>query len=307
MAGIFVVASLNRGLNGMFKLPKRGDRVVQHNNNVVPAPVKRTTSSSSAASGATAAAAVAGVMADLRAVLVSRPNGGVLSGRALGNSANISLWTDSHLQRLHEGIELSRTLFYPEFKSLPVDFRRLLLCNCAQESTGDYRLNVVPIVLDDHRSQGLIQVTPGSVVKDYVRFGQVIRHPAQPQRVLLDPQTVVRADLADPLVSLLLWAWYTRNSLVAGVSLNEWIHRVQWNIPTGRVTRDFGNCQLTWLAGPHNDRHTNGRRAFQDYWLRMKDYWVQARFGTGSRFDSLLKTRIENKMVLVKDATSAAP
>jgi len=245
---------------------------------------------------------------DLQSVLKSRPDGGVLSGRPLGNSANIQLWTPELMGRLHHGIDLAQRLFYPEFKTMRLDFARLVLCEAAQESTGDFRLNVRPPPLDlqeDFTSHGLIQVTPASVVKDYASFGRPIVDPLT-KRIELDPATAAQQDLTDPCVNLLFWAWYTRNSVVAGVSMNEWAHRVVWHIPTGKVTRDFGNAQLTWLAGPHNDRHGSGRRAYADYEARMADYWVQAQFGSLSRFHELLDVPLEARMMFVADNNHAA-
>jgi len=255
------------------------------------------------ATGAAPAPSSSGLQQDMARVLQSRP-AGPLSGQPLGNTINTALWTPSMLSRLDLGLRVAGGTFFPQLNATQaqqVNFRRLLLCELAQESTGNPALGVTAIRLDDHRSQGPLQVTPGSVVKDYLNYGLPITDTAG--TTLLSPQLLEDAIskkkpiLADPCISLLLWAWYTSNCVVTGVSFAEWHNRKTWNIATGGVTPDFGNCQLTWLAGPHNDRYKpTGKAAYQDYYNRMHDYWVGAAFGTRAAFDALLATPIPRKL-----------
>ena len=233
------------------------------------------------------------LLADLTLALASRP--GPLSGRYLGNPANLALWTPLKVQQLMIGLRAAQSQFFPEL-SLQ-DFARLMVAEGAQESTGDWNLGVRPIDFSDHASQGFLQVTPASVVLDYANYGLPIQDANG--KVLIDPAKVSRMTLANPGTNVLLWSWYTRNSVATGVSMNEWINRVAWNIPVGKVTRDFGNAQFTWLAGPHNDRHVAGA-GYDDYYRRIADYYVTSGFGSQQRFDQLLATPFDSRPVRLK-------
>ncbi len=238
------------------------------------------------------------VLADLQALLISRP--GPLSGRHLGNPANLALWTPYKVQQLTIGLRVAQATFYPE---IPLrDFARLILAEAAQESTGDFNLGVRPVDLQDHASQGLLQVTPASVLLDYKNYGLPIKDATG--KVLLDPAKAERLSLANVCTNVLLWAWYTRNSVAFGVSFNEWAHRSEWHIPTGGVLRDFGNAQFTWLAGPHNDRHT-ADQGYADYYNRIADYYISSGFGTQAQLDALLATGFAAEPIAVRDLPQA--
>jgi hypothetical protein len=230
---------------------------------------------------------------DLFNAMESRPNGGIYSGRALGNNANRSLWTSAKVKSFYDGVVTSHNIFFPEFTL--EEFARLIICESMQESTGDYRLGVKkPISFKDHTSHGIIQVTPGSVLFDYYRFGQPIIDVNG--KMILSPSRIQNVDLNDPGVSIVIFSWYTTNVVSMGVSINEWIHQKEWHIKTGKVRRDFGNCKLNWLAGPHNDRHTNGKNAFQDYYNRILDYFITSNFGTKQDFDKLIDRPLREKV-----------
>jgi hypothetical protein len=229
---------------------------------------------------------------DLFNAMESRPDAGIFSKRALGNSKNKSLWSEAKIKSFYDGIVTSHNIFFPEFTL--EEFAHLIICESMQESTGDYRLGVKPLNFKDHTSHGIIQVTPGSVLFDYYRFGQPIIDING--NMILSPSQTLSIDLNDPGVSIVIFSWYTTNSVSMGVSINEWINRVAWNIPIGKVKRDFGNCKLNWLAGPHNDRHTNGKAAFQDYYNRILDYFIAAKFGNKGNFDELISRPLRNKI-----------
>lgn len=229
---------------------------------------------------------------DIMNVLTTRPNNNGLSGIALGNNDNKRLWDDEHLKKLYDGIVKSQNIFFPQ---IPLQsFARLILCECAQESTGNYNLTVVPVDLSDFKSQGIIQLTPGSVLKDYMNHGIQFDDS-------LIPSEVTKWDLSDPEIQILIWSWYTYNSVLAGVSLEEYCNRIAWNTQRlYEVTRDYGNLQLCWLAGPRNDRHTNAKNNYQDYYNRICDYWVGSTFGTRSDFDNLIDTKLNGDIKFVK-------
>lgn len=230
---------------------------------------------------------------DLFHSMLSRPNEGFFSGRALGNTANRVLWTREKVKSFYDGVVTSQRLFFPEFTL--EEFAHLIICESMQESTGDYRLGVKkPISFKDHTSHGIIQVTPGSVLFDYYRFGQPIMDVNG--NMILSPNRTEDIDLNDPGVSIIIFSWYTTNCVSMGVSINEYIHRKEWHITIGKVKRDFGNCKLNWLAGPHNDRHRNGQKAFQDYYNRILDYFIASGFGTRAIFDELIGRPLREKI-----------
>lgn len=241
---------------------------------------------------------------DLFSAMESRPNGGIFSGRPLGNSKHRELWTKDKIKSFYDGVVTSRNIFYSMF-SLE-EFAHLIISECMQESTCDYRLNITkPFTLKNHESFGLIQVTPASVLFDYYRYGHAVIDING--KMIVSPSRTLDINLADPCASIILFSWYTSNCVSMTVSINEFIHKDEWHIKTGKVTRDFGNCQLTWLAGPHNDRHTNGKKAYEDYYNRILDYFIAAGFGSKNDFDELIsrplplriqgisKTKIDNR------------
>jgi hypothetical protein len=227
---------------------------------------------------------------DMFNAMKSRPNGGFYSGRALGNNANLAMWTPDKVHSYYEGIVTSHNLFF-YYLGLR-DFARLVICESMQESTGDYNLGVKPVNFKDHTSQGIIQVTSGSVVLDYYNWGQPIIGVSG--KMAMSPSAVPRMNFADPGLSVVMWAWYTSNGVKMGVSMNEYGNRVKWNIRTGGVTRDFGNCMWTWLGGPHNDRHNPATSSgYEDYYKRILDYYTQSGFGSKAEFDALLDTKLD--------------
>ena len=211
----------------------------------------------------------------------------------LGRAGIMSKWTPAKLTQLMEGIGNVNALFYPEFSRR--DIARLIICEGAQESTGDYDLGARAIDFNDHGAQGFIQVTPGSVVKDFRDFGKKIVNARG--HVVLDPARARSYDLRNVRTNVAFWGWYTHDTVVAGVSLNEWEHRAAWHIATGGVTRDYGNAMYTWLAGPRHDRHKDDG-AFREYHGRIAAYWRHAGFGSG--FDALIARRFPARMLFLK-------
>jgi hypothetical protein len=227
----------------------------------------------------------------------SRPNSQGLSGRPLGNDVNIALWTPEKIDSLFAGLVTAHRLF---FVDLPfMDYARVIICECMQESTGDFRLGSAPTTLDlssDHKSYGLIQVTPASVVRDYRDFGKPICDVfTKTTRVIRPGKHATSLDLSDPFTNIVLHAAYTTSSIACKMSLREYAFRKAWNSrPTSTQVPDFGNCLLVWLAGPRNDRHdgASGAKSFDDYHKRVSDYFVGAGFGTRERLDTILSTRL---------------
>lgn len=239
---------------------------------------------------------------DLFNAMQSRPNGGKYSGRALGNTQNISLWNAAKVHDFYSGIVTAYNIFFSNELALQ-DFARLIICESMQESTGDYRLGVTPTIsFSDHTSQGIIQVTPGSVLLDYSQFGMPIIDVNGV--MVLSPSTVQNADLSNPGLCTIIWAWYNKNSVLMGVSMNEWINRDLWHIPIGGVTQDYGNCMLTWLAGPHNDRWKDNA-PFLDYYNRILDYAIGAGFFDKQTFDKLLGTKLSPPIIGVYSSSVA--
>lgn len=233
---------------------------------------------------------VSQMAADLRRVLKPSDNMGRYSKRHIGDPAKIKLWTPEKYKRLYEGITAGYQYFYGNIGFDLKTFARLVLCEGGQESTGDYNLGVKPIDLADMTSHGFIQVTPGTVVKEYVSWGMPVGN-------LIDPKTVQQADLSDPGINVALWAWYTYNALGLGMSLKEY-GNPQWNSQPSKITKDFGNAQYAWLGGPRNSRYENENEQKRpenellDYYHRNLDYWVGAGFGTKEQFDQLVDTPV---------------
>lgn len=228
---------------------------------------------------------------------------GLYSGRGLGDLSKLPLWTPDRIDQLWEGAATAWVRFYRKEVPSLKHFARMVLCECAQESTMDYRLGVKqPIDFRDHTSHGVIQVTPGSVLHDFARFGRRIQSALVGRRgvVLADPARVraLDFDTSNCAGNIVMFAWYTKNTVNMGMSMNEYAHRIAWNTPTAPVKRVFGTAQLTWLAGPRNSIDTH-QAAYQDYYNRILDYWVHGGFGTKEEFDAHIQTPIVNELVLV--------
>ena len=225
-----------------------------------------------------AAYSMAQLQADLKNVLQLRAP--KYSNRNLGNPANVALWTPDKMQSLMRGIQTAQR-YFPKIGL--VDLAHLILAEGAQESTGNFAMPGVSV--------GFMQVTPGTVGIDFKNHGMPIK--AADGSVVVSPQS--SPDLNDPAQNIALWAWYSSNVVIAGMSLNEVALN---NQPFGKVTRDFGNAEFDWLAGPHNDRHDASKAAnFKDYHDRIKDYFVQSDFGSDSQFEALLATPLGSKLV----------
>ncbi len=246
--------------------------------------------------------------ADMRADLLEaiKTRQPIYSNRPLGNSANAALWTTDKIDQLWEGLFSAWKKFFREFDLRT--YSRLVLAQCMQESTGDYRLGSRAVDFTFHGSCGFSQITPGSVMFDFHRFGRPIRSELKGRTkvVLADPARTLEMDTTDPGLCVLLMAWYVKNCVAIGVSLNEHAHRIAWHIPPAgdRVSNTYGTALVTWLAGPHNDYLTgNGARAFKDYGDRICDYFVQSGFGSSDDFfQRLMPTRLERRLVLVTRA-----
>lgn len=243
---------------------------------------------------------------DLFQAMQSRP--GKYSGRALGNSSNIPLWTKDKVDSLWEGIATAYVRFFKkEFRSLR-DFGRLIICEGMQESTGIWNLGCKTVDFDDHTSHGFIQVTPGSNMKDFSDWGTSIRSVLKNRsdKILLDPSKVKDMNTADPCMNILMFAWYTKNCVNMGVSMNEYAHRELWHIPKQEGhSKVYAACQAVWLAGPRTYINTDaGWKSYEDYYNRILDYFTQSGFGTKEYFDSLVYTTIVNELLNVRPEVS---
>jgi hypothetical protein len=221
----------------------------------------------------------------------------IYSGRGLGNSSNINLWNDKKVQSFYNGVLTAHKLFFSNELSL-INYARLMICESMQESTGDYNLGVKKVDFNDHTSHGIIQVTPGSVLIDYYNYGKPIVDINDD--FILNPADVLNLDLSDPGVCIVIWALYTKNSVLMGMSFNEYINRIKWHSTPSNVTKDVGNCLFNWLGGPRNDRHANNS-PFDDYYKRILDYYVCSGFGTKAEFDSILDTKLNDKIFGIYD------
>jgi hypothetical protein len=238
---------------------------------------------------------------DLFHAMQSRP--GKYSGRALGNTANVALWTADKVDSLWDGVVTAHRLFFRKECPSLRSFARLIICEGMQESTGIWNLGCKPVDFGDHTSHGFMQVTPGSVMKDYRDWGLPIRSArGGTSRVLLDPATIGTVDTSVPHVSVLLFAWYSKNCVNMGVSMNEYAHRFSWNIPiTTTHQKVLGACQAVWLAGPRTYINTDaGWRAYDDYYHRILDYYTQSGFGDKASFDRHVYTPLVNEFLFVQ-------
>ena len=209
------------------------------------------------------------------------------------------MWTDEEkLKSLLAGITQAHELFFPMFPLK--QFARLVVCECAQESTLAWNLGAdengrISANLDDHKSYGVIQNTMAAGIKEYQNYGMPFAD--------FDPSKISSIDLTDPRVCVLQWAWFTYNTVQAGISLTEYANRKAWN-PSGigKVKKIYANVLFNWLAGGANDVTTpDGSKAFKDYHDRIQAYWVHGKFGTDAEFDDLINTSIEGEIKYVKD------
>lgn len=233
-----------------------------------------------------------------------QPRPGKYSGRALGNADNIKLWTPQKVDSLWEGIVTAHArIFKKECPSLK-EFARLIICEGMQESSGNWNLGCKPVDFSDHTSHGFIQVTPGSVMIDFYNWGLPVKSALTGRTgvVLLDPAKTLQMDTSDPCTTVMMFAWYSKNSVNMGVSFNEYAHRKAWNIPIPTHNKVYGSLQLTWLAGPRMYVDTpEGQAAYDDYYKRILDYYTQSQFGTKEQFDQhVLQTKLVNELLYVK-------
>lgn len=230
----------------------------------------------------------------LRALANSTP--GKFSGRYIGDPSKVGMWTPAKLIELYNGLLTAHNLFYFDLGLAFKDFAQVVMAECLQESTGNYNLWVGPISFTDGDAHGVIQVTPQSVLLDYHVWGQPIIDVSG--TVVIRPNDVLRWDLSHNTLNIVLWAWYTRNTLAAGLSLNEYGFIPQWHgvrhqgIPDSWV--NFGNALYVWLGGPRNYRERPGTDA--DYYLRVKDYYTH-NFGTEASFERIFNTPVPKRTV----------
>lgn len=233
---------------------------------------------------------------------------GYYSGRALGNSENVKLWDTAKLDSLWEGIVTARARFFRSELSLR-DFARLIICEGMQESTGDWNAGCKAVDFEDHTAHGFIQVTPGSVMKDFSEWGQSVTSALKARRhvTLLDPANTLSMDTSDPCTTILMFAWYTKNSVNMGMSFNEYAHRHAWNISLTPHSKVYGACQAVWLGGPRTYIDSDaGWKAYDDYYKRILDYYTQSGFGSKQDFDKLvLQTALVDEVVYVAPAVKA--
>lgn len=240
---------------------------------------------------------VADLKADINAVL--QTNLINLSGRALGNPANIAKWSDDKLKSFFDGIVQAQQIF---FTMIPLkQFARLVVAEAAQESTLDWNLGAdatgkIPVDFNDHKSYGVLQCTGASVLIDMSKYGLPFGN--------LDPSQAQNFDLTDPKTQILCWAFYTFNCTNMGVSMAEYFNRKAWNTQgVGNVAKIYSNCLLTWLGGPRSDcRTANGANCFLDYHNRILGYWLNGNFGTQDEFESLMNTSVAGNIKFVKDS-----
>jgi hypothetical protein len=190
--------------------------------------------------------------------------------------------------RLYGGIVAVQSAFYEEYSLQTLT--RMILCVGMLESTGDPFLNY-----PDGQSQGFMQVSPASVVADYNAYGQIISSPS----VSLVPDAV---DVTDPGTSVMLWGWYGNIAAHTGVSIAEYVNRVEWNKDAHRRRPNLGHAILAWYAGPSADLSNEKiKRNFQDYLDRLSDYWVGSGFGSQGQLYHLLRRRLQGNVTHVTE------
>ena len=226
---------------------------------------------------------------------------GPFSGRYIGGKARLPLWDNNDkFIELYNGLLSAYNLFYFDLGISFKDFAQVVMSECLQESTSDYNLWVGPISFDDGDAHGIIQATPQSVILDFHVWGQDIIDVSG--NVILRTQDVKKWDLSHCTLCILIWAWYTRNTLSAGISLNEYGFRDQWYGQRHQGIKDewvnFGNALYVWLGGPSNYREKPGNN--QDYYLRVKDYYTQ-NFGTEENFEKIFNTKVPKQTYALND------
>ncbi len=224
---------------------------------------------------------------------------GPFSHRYIGDPSKISLWNKDKFIELYNGLASAYILFYNDIGISFKDFAQVVMCECLQESTGNYNLWVSPIMLNDGDAHGIIQATPQSVILDYHVWGQPIIDVSG--SVILNPKEISKWDLSHCTLNLIIWAWYTRNTLAVGMSLNEYGFP-EWHRQPNNIVRDFGNALYIWLGGPENFRQDQTKIANNpghlDYYKRVKDYYV-CNMGTEEQFEKMFSTPIPKKLVAI--------
>jgi hypothetical protein len=107
------------------------------------------------------------------------------------------MWSVEHFESLYGGIDAIHTAFYEEY-SLGT-LARLVMCIGMQESTGDFLLGY-PYA----QSQGLMQVSPASVLSDLTRTVRLYIHIRDPIWYR-DKQTL--PILVRPSCCGMVWKW----------------------------------------------------------------------------------------------------
>jgi hypothetical protein len=203
------------------------------------------------------------------------------------------MWSVEHFESLYGGIDAIHTAFYEEY-SLGT-LARLVMCIGMQESTGDFLLGY-PYA----QSQGLMQVSPASVLSDFDTYGQIIFNPYTGSNLI--PGQV---DITDPGTSVMLWGWYGNGAAHTGVSMAEYSNREAWNIKAYRRRPNLGHAMLAWYAGPSASLdNKDTKKQFIDYVHRILDYWVAAGFGSEGDMYKLMRRRLQGNITHVKTQTS---
>lgn len=224
---------------------------------------------------------------------------GPYSKRYIGDPAKLKMWTADKYAELYNGLASAYALFYSDIGIPFKEFAQVVMCECLQESTGNYNLWVGPVMMNDGDAHGLIQATPQSVLLDYHVWGQQMVDVSG--SVIVRPHEVLQWDLSHCTLNLMMWGWYTRNTLGAGMSLNE-LGFVEWHRRSNDIVRDFGNALYIWLGGPENYRQDAKKikesPGHLDYYLRVKDYYV-CNMGTAKDFERIFNTRVPRKQIAI--------
>lgn len=70
---------------------------------------------------------------DLFAALVSRPDGGILSGRPLGSNITSNLWTPDKIGSFYNGVMIAHNNFFSEEELGLKDFAQVIISESCQE------------------------------------------------------------------------------------------------------------------------------------------------------------------------------
>lgn len=222
---------------------------------------------------------------------------GPYSGRYIGDPSKLTLWTKAKFEELYNGLVSAYVLFYSDIGVSFKNFAQVVMCECLQESTGNYNLWVGPIMFNDGDAHGLIQATPQSVILDYHVWGQPMVDVSG--QVVLRPDEVLKWDLSHCTLNLLIWAWYTRNTLGAGMSLNEFGFP-EWGRRPNNIVKDFGNALYVWLGGPENYRQDKTKiqnnPGHLDYYNRVKDYYT-CNMGDEATFERVFNAPVPSRQI----------